>query len=172
MRIVALHLIAFLISALVQGQSLIKLTVIDSISKTPIATATVKVDNTVMKVTDNLGVASFSLSVGSHHFIITTVGFHEAEFDVTLPLSTITVALYQEGKKMEEITIISSTRNNQCIENSPLKVEVLGREEMEEENTIKPANIASILGDISGVQIHLPQPGICNFFSLIAGSQR
>jgi len=39
------------------------------------------------------------------------------------------------------------------MENSPLKVEVLGREEMEEENSIKPASIASILGDVSGVQI-------------------
>ncbi len=39
------------------------------------------------------------------------------------------------------------------MENSPLKVEVLGREEMEEESVIKPAGIASILGDVSGVQI-------------------
>ena len=54
---------------------------------------------------------------------------------------------------LEEVIIISSTRNNQRIENSPLKVEVLGREEMDEENSIKPGNIASILGDVSGVQI-------------------
>ena len=54
---------------------------------------------------------------------------------------------------MDEVTILSSTRNNQRIENSPLKVEVLGREEMDEENTIKPGNIASILGDVSGIQI-------------------
>lgn len=56
-------------------------------------------------------------------------------------------------KQLEEVIILSSTRNNQRIENSPLKVEVLGREEMEEESTIKPAGIGSILGDISGVQI-------------------
>src|ERR1700744_913759 len=34
-----------------------------------------------------------------------------------------------------------------------MKVEVIGSEDMREENTIKPANIASILGDVSGVQI-------------------
>src|SRR5690606_37458261 len=52
-----------------------------------------------------------------------------------------------------EVIVVSSTRNNQRIENSPLKVEVLGHEEMDEESAIKPAGIASILGDVSGVQI-------------------
>lgn len=57
------------------------------------------------------------------------------------------------SKDLNEITILSSTRNEQRIENAPLKVEVLGREEMEEESAIKPGGIASILGDVSGVQI-------------------
>lgn len=56
-------------------------------------------------------------------------------------------------KDLEEVVIISSTRNNEKIENSPLKVEVLGHEELSEEASIKPGNIASILGDVSGVQI-------------------
>lgn len=56
-------------------------------------------------------------------------------------------------KDLEEVTIISSTRNNEKIENSPMKVEVLGHEELSEEASIKPGNIASILGDVSGVQI-------------------
>ncbi|QRA41337.1 TonB-dependent receptor plug domain-containing protein [Chryseobacterium cucumeris] len=54
---------------------------------------------------------------------------------------------------IEEITIVASTRTTQKAENSPQKVEVLGKEEMAEESGIKPAGIASILGDISGVQI-------------------
>lgn len=56
-------------------------------------------------------------------------------------------------KELDTAIIVSSTRNQQRIENSPLKVEVLGREEMDEESGIKPAGIGSILGDISGVQI-------------------
>ena len=56
-------------------------------------------------------------------------------------------------KKIDEVVIISSSRTEQKIENSPQKIEVLGKEEMQEESTIKPAGIASILGDISGVQI-------------------
>lgn len=56
-------------------------------------------------------------------------------------------------KQIEEVTIIASSRTQQRIENSPQKVEVLGKEEMQEESGIKPAGIGSILGDISGVQI-------------------
>ena len=56
-------------------------------------------------------------------------------------------------KKIDEVTIVASSRTQQKIENSPQKVEVLGKEEMQEESAIKPAGIGSILGDISGVQI-------------------
>lgn len=58
-----------------------------------------------------------------------------------------------DTSKMEEVVIVAATRNNQNIENSPLKVEVLGHEELSEEASIKPGNIASILGDVSGLQI-------------------
>ena len=39
------------------------------------------------------------------------------------------------------------------LQTSTTKVEVLGLEEMNEESTVKPGNIASILGDMSGIQI-------------------
>ena len=63
------------------------------------------------------------------------------------------ILLSENGKELEEVVFVSTTRTNERIENAPLKVEVLGKEDLEEENTIRPANIASILGDVSGVQI-------------------
>lgn len=56
-------------------------------------------------------------------------------------------------RSIDEVIIVASSRIQQKIENSPQKIEVLGKEEMLEESGIKPAGIASILGDISGVQI-------------------
>lgn len=56
-------------------------------------------------------------------------------------------------KNIDEVIIVASSRTQQKIENSPQKIEILGKEEMQEESGIKPAGIASILGDISGVQI-------------------
>jgi len=58
-----------------------------------------------------------------------------------------------KDEKLEEVTIISSSRTNSRIEDLPTKVEVLGAEELHEENQIKPGNITGILGDIAGVQI-------------------
>ena len=137
-----------------QAQSPIKLQVIDSATQTPLAAATVQVDGSTTLITDSTGSVSFSLSDGSHRFVVTAVGFLKKETYLTQPLpETVRISLQAEAKALEEVTVIASTRNNQRIENSPLKVEVLGREEMDEENTIKPANIASILGDVSGVQI-------------------
>lgn len=59
----------------------------------------------------------------------------------------------QKEKSIDEVVIVASSRTEQKIENSPQKVEVLGKEDMQEESGIKPAGIGSILGDVSGVQI-------------------
>lgn len=95
-----------------------------------------------------------NLNAGTHSFTISHTGFITTEFSVTLPDTTLhEILLAPQETALDEVTIVASTRTNQRIENSPLKVEVLGNEEMNEENTIKPGNIASILGDVSGIQI-------------------
>jgi outer membrane receptor for ferrienterochelin and colicins len=53
---------------------------------------------------------------------------------------------------IEEITI-SSMRTASRIENIPTRIEVLGLEEMREENGVKPGSILSLLGDIAGIQM-------------------
>ncbi|MEI8060615.1 MAG: Plug domain-containing protein, partial [Ferruginibacter sp.] len=61
--------------------------------------------------------------------------------------------LQRETSKTEEEIIVTSSRTNSRIEDLPTKVEVLGSEEVREENGIKPGNITSLLGDIAGIQI-------------------
>ena len=106
-------------------------------------------------VTNDSGQAIITtLPSGKHTIQFSSIGYEPYTLAITLP-DTIwfEVLLAAVHKEMEEVTVVASTRNNQRIENSPLKVEVLGKEEMDEENTIKPGNIASILGDVSGIQI-------------------
>jgi len=69
-----------------------------------------------------------------------------------LPGDTLRFYLYPEQTDLETV-IVQSTRTNSRVEDSPTKVEVLGREDMDEENNLKPNNVASILGDYSGIQI-------------------
>ncbi|MBD0279613.1 MAG: TonB-dependent receptor, partial [Flavisolibacter sp.] len=62
-----------------------------------------------------------------------------------------TILLRAATQALEEV-IISSSRTESRIENLPTRVEVLGAEEVEEESGIKPGNIASLLGDVAGIQ--------------------
>lgn len=122
----------------------------------PVAGATLQLrpGNRNATADDSGDIRFADLPAGIYEGRITAAGFSAQSFAVTVPDSaTRTVLLQAAEKALEEVTIISTTRNNQRIENSPLKVEVLGKEEMDEENTIRPANIASILGDVSGIQI-------------------
>lgn len=49
--------------------------------------------------------------------------------------------------------IVTSSRTNSRIEDLPTKVEVLGSEEITEENGIKTSGLSGLLGDIAGIQI-------------------
>jgi len=103
---------------------------------------------------DEFGTAKILLTEKSHRLVFSTVGFDSLVYDKLLNQDTvINIELVSNERQLDEVIVIASSRNNQRIESSPLKVEVLGSEELQEENTIKPANIASLIGDISGIQI-------------------
>jgi outer membrane receptor for ferrienterochelin and colicins len=136
------------------AQQVIQLRMTDSITRQGIPSVTISKKSKVLAVTDSTGFASITLTTGNHLLILSSVGYEQKEWNITAPVIGIQeIHLSPQQKALEEVTVISSTRNNQRMENSPLKVEVLGKEEMNEENTIKPGNIASILGDVSGIQI-------------------
>ncbi|MBS1781859.1 MAG: TonB-dependent receptor [Bacteroidetes bacterium] len=104
--------------------------------------------------TNGLGFAVVPNTIVGQRLHFSSIGYEALDtLFHTVPVDTVIIALKEQDKSMEEVVVVSSTRSNQRIENSPIKVEVLGREDMNEENSIKPAGIASILGDVSGVQI-------------------
>lgn len=95
-----------------------------------------------------------NLPAGKYTFYISYLGYKPDSVIAILPdAAEHKIDLHSTGKELEEVTVVASTRTNDRIENAPIKVEVIGKEDLEEENTIKPSNIASILGDVSGVQI-------------------
>ncbi|HNP24154.1 MAG TPA: TonB-dependent receptor [Panacibacter sp.] len=82
------------------------------------------------------------------------VGYADKQFTAQLPdTTTFIIQMQKEAAALQNVTVVASTRSNESIETSTTKVEVLGLEEMNEESTVKPGNIASILGDMSGIQI-------------------
>jgi outer membrane receptor for ferrienterochelin and colicins len=95
-----------------------------------------------------------NLKAGSSTIHFTYVGYKPQEITVTLPdTTTHTILMEQDETALQNVTVVASTRSNDPVESATTKVEVLGIEEMNEESTLKPGNIASILGDMSGIQV-------------------
>jgi outer membrane receptor for ferrienterochelin and colicins len=86
---------------------------------------------------------------------ISLVGYFPKRISVLLsPDSTAvrTVLLVPQETGLDEV-IVSTTRTNSRIEDLPTKVEVLGEEDMDEESTIAPGNVSSILGDLAIITV-------------------
>ena len=99
-------------------------------------------------------------------------GFKEIDTTILYKANEdITILMEPEDGQLEEVVIVSSSRTNSRIEDLPTKVEVLGSEEVHEENGIKPGNIASLLGDIAGIQIQQTNAATGNADMRIQGLQ-
>lgn len=109
----------------------------------------------VHTLTDTNGRARILINPGKYIFYFSSIGYEPQQAELSLPLpngdSVFTVLMKKEQKELEQV-IVSSSRTESRIEDLPTKVEVLGVEEVDEEAGIKPGNIASLLGDIAGIQ--------------------
>ncbi|POY36989.1 TonB-dependent receptor [Solitalea longa] len=148
-------LILLLMSINAHAQHVFRAIVKDSLSQQPIVNVSVSEGKNKRSLSSDNGKVLFSdLQAGKHLIVFSLEGYDAKEIQITLPDTTWHVILLKaKQKELAEVTVIASSRNNLRMENSPLKVEVLGKEELEEENTIKPGNIASLLSDVSGIQI-------------------
>ncbi|MBZ4188592.1 TonB-dependent receptor plug domain-containing protein [Niabella sp. 3A5MI-3] len=137
-----------------QAQTKVTFRVYNQSNQEAVPGVTVSVNDTIAATADSSGIAALNTPAGNKIFLFSAVGYERFVLSLQLTKDTlIAVPLKAVSKALDEVVVIATTRNNQPIENAPIKVEVLGKEEMGEENTIRPANIASILGDVSGVQI-------------------
>ncbi|MDD3078657.1 MAG: TonB-dependent receptor [Paludibacter sp.] len=148
-----LFLFSFL-TTIVSAQQKTTIKVIDTETKETLPATVIRNNDAVLGITDSAGIYVLQNDKKSYHLSFDCLGYEKLLFSFTPNgKKQIQIALTPSNNMLSEVNIVASTRNNQRIENSPLKVEVLGKEEMAEENTIKPGNIVSLLGDMSGVQL-------------------
>lgn len=146
--------IACLVISVLHAQLKVDFRFRNAVTQEPVKNVTVSVNEAPAAAADSMGQVALLLPAGHYTFSFSAVGYENAVLSAMLKSDTaFSVGLKSRNKEMEEVVVVATTRNNQPVENAPIKVEVLGKEEMDEENTIRPANIASILGDVSGVQI-------------------
>jgi outer membrane receptor for ferrienterochelin and colicins len=116
----------------------------------------------VQTTTNDRGEASFQLPSGPVQLTLQRFGFVSKTIDVEVVAGTTTriaVQLETESVLKEEITV-TATRTEKRIEEEPLRVEVLDREEVEEKTLMTPGDIAMLLNETSGLRVQVTSPSL------------
>jgi iron complex outermembrane receptor protein len=113
-------------------------------------------------LTDASGVAVVELPVGDHRLRVARIGYEAVE----LPLSvepgravTVAVELAEAAIETEEI-FVTSTRTERRIEDEPLRIEVVSREEVEEKLLMTPGDIGMLLNETAGLRVQPTAPSL------------
>ncbi len=155
-RFSIIAVVLFFLSAEVYSQNEFHCLVKDAENKEALIAVTAKISGTAKATaSDANGNISFAnLPAGNIEIVFSLVGYENTTLSFQIPQGDSVQVIYIKKAKVEaeEEVIITSSRTNSRIEDLPTKVEVLGSEEVDEEAGTIPGNIASLLGDIAGIQ--------------------
>lgn len=65
-----------------------------------------------------------------------------------------------EAEEEEEVIIVQGTRTRRRVQDEPIRVEVLTREEIEEKALMRPGNIAMLVNETGGVRVQVTSPAL------------
>ncbi len=116
----------------------------------------------VRRLTDARGIARFDLSPGTHIFAAERIGFAPARVTVVLEAArdTLIVILLDEAAIEEKEIVVLSARTERRIEDEPIRIEVVTREEVEEKLLMTPGDIAMLLNETAGLRVQATAPSL------------
>ena len=120
----------------------------------PVSGATVTINGTTV-TTDANGVATTALPLGKVEIGIAKEGFFPAKTSLSVDAARewqVNVEL-KLAEKVEEEVKVYATRTDTKIQDSPTRVEVIGRDEIEEETAMTPGNIVMLLNEMGGLRV-------------------
>lgn len=91
---------------------------------------------------------------GKYKINFSYVGYKDKMIEVQIPFtkdSSAEVILEEVEYETNEV-VVTSTRTNSRIKDIPIRIEVIGEEEVNEEGSMKPANISMLLAESPGIQ--------------------
>ena len=128
----------------------------------PASGATVSIEGSSV-VTDSAGLARLEVPAGPRRLVVQMPGFMDITEQITveggqeLPVEVMLVAV--TGIE-EEVIVVASTRTGRRVEEQPTRVEVLGREEIEEKMLMTPGDIVMMLNEMGGLRVQATSPSI------------
>ena len=117
---------------------------------------------TISAETGSDGTVILVLPTGRAHITVERIGFASGGADVEVfpdRETSVTVVLEASAFETEGI-IVMSTRSERRIEEEPLRVEVIDREEIEEKLLMTPGDIAMLLNETAGLRVQPTAPAL------------
>lgn len=112
--------------------------------------------------TDDQGRATLELPAGAVEIHLERYGFASKSVQATIRAGQATrliVDLEPQSVVNQEISVMA-TRSSALIEDEPLKVEVLDKEEVDEKTTMTPGDVAMLLNETSGLRVQVTSPSL------------
>jgi len=128
---------------------------------TAVAGAAVVV-NGVRARTDARGVAAVRVLPGAIEIVVAKEGFEPAGMSLTVAGGeerTVAIELVAQAAIEEHVTV-SATRTERGIDDEPIRVEVLDRDEIEEKLMMTPGDIVMMLNEMGGLRAQATSPSL------------
>jgi outer membrane receptor for ferrienterochelin and colicins len=124
----------------------------------PVADASVLVNGTTYR-TDAGGNISILIQPGSVEIVVVKEGFSPVTTTLIVQSGQRRDVIVELQRFEEEVTV-SATRTNARLEDQPMRVEVLDREEIEEKLLMTPGDIVMMLNEMGGMRVQATSPSL------------
>ncbi len=143
-------------TAFAQTSNTVRILVKNKDTKAPIAEATAIVKETEISVTtDKDGKTEITTIPNGEQVIeVSSNGYETAELKLVFPLTDLAerTIFLEINNEVGEVTI-TSTRTGREIDAEPTRVEAIDEEEIDEKINMRPANVAMVLHESTGIQV-------------------
>jgi iron complex outermembrane receptor protein len=124
----------------------------------PIVGATVTVAGQ-QQATDSRGHASYALAPGEYGVSVEAGGFLPGSVRASVTLEAI-ACLTVELQPLRDQVTVTAARSDTRLEDQPLRVEVIDREDIEEKALMTPGSVAMLLGETTGLRVQTTAPSL------------
>jgi len=113
-------------------------------------------------VTGETGEVSLELPAGPVRLEVSHEGFATERADVVVRpgMETRVIVELSPPVALEEEVIVTATRTGKRLQDQPVRVEVLEREEIEEKLLMTPGDVAMLLNETSGLRVQVASPSL------------
>jgi iron complex outermembrane receptor protein len=113
--------------------------------------------------TDASGTVIISSEPGTLAIAVSKAGFLPATASVQLAAGArqdLVIELRPQPVVEEHVTVVGATRTDKRLEDQPMRVEVLAREEIEEKMLMTPGDIVMMLNEMGGMRVQATSPSL------------